>query len=102
MRDDINWAAMSSRCFVALINENWAKSGECKWEFNIAIRCGITQGNPLIIPVIVDNLDINKYSHVKAIMANTNAIFWDRLDPNKTIKEILSAVGAIVKKKKLI
>jgi len=99
MRDDINWAAMNSRCFVALINESWAKSGECKWEFNIAIRCNITQGYPAVIPVIVDNLDFNKYSHVKAIMANTNAIFWDRGNSIKSIGSVIAAIGSTLKTK---
>jgi len=99
MRDDINWAAMNCKVFVALMNENWAKSGECKWEFNIAIRCGITQSYPVIIPVVVDNLDFNKYIHIKAIMANTNGIFFDRTNLTKTHGEIFNSVASILGKK---
>jgi len=99
MRDDINWAAMNCKVFIALMNENWAKSGECKWEFNIAIRCGITQSYPTIIPVIVDNLDFNKYIHIKAIMANTNGVFWDRAKVTKTYQEILNSVTSVLGKK---
>mmetsp|Transcript_45449 Transcript_45449/g.106283 ORF Transcript_45449/g.106283 Transcript_45449/m.106283 type:complete len:371 (+) Transcript_45449:170-1282(+) len=66
-----------------LINDAWARSGECKDEFNLAKRLNLTstemgrtrEGDPrlpVILPIAFSDLDWDAHSHVQLLAASTN------------------------------
>jgi len=79
-RTDIVSAASKSAVFLAFINEAWAKSKECQFEFNVALRKNLTKGRPEIIPVIVGQFDLDAYPAVDGMLCNTNALFLPNPD----------------------
>lgn len=93
-RNEIVVAATASKVFMPLINEEWAKSKECAWEAQIALRNELTVNKPVMVPIIAEEFDFRKYPIVFGIMANTNAIFLT--DPSKnqqTFPKLISSLA---------
>eukprot|EP01038_Epipyxis_sp_PR26KG_P006390 gene6390-8803_t len=84
-REEIVEAVKKCKIFLPLINDEWARSGECKDEYNLAKRLNLTSHEsgrtvegekrlPVILPIAFPNLIWNKYSHVELLAASTNFI----------------------------
>ncbi|KAJ1634206.1 hypothetical protein T492DRAFT_974641 [Pavlovales sp. CCMP2436] len=82
-REGIVNAAKRCAVFMPLINDAWARSGECKDEFNLAKRLNLTstemgrtrEGDPrlpVILPIAFSDLDWDAHSHVQLLAASTN------------------------------
>jgi len=91
-REEIVVHASGSKAFIALLNENWAESKECRYEFNIATRSNLSKGFPVIIPVVLKQFDWNKYPLLLGTMANTNALFYEESQPSKTWEQVKAAL----------
>ena len=88
-RDSIVEAVKSAKVFLPLINEEWALSGECKDEYNLAKRLNLTSHErgrtdrkdhrlPIIMPIAFSGLRWDAHSHVELLAANTNFIVHDK------------------------
>jgi len=53
-RREIVQAATTSRCMAPLINDPWCLSGECFYEFKVALHENLKQGSPHIVPILAD------------------------------------------------
>ena len=76
-RQAITVNAVKCKLFIPFINESWAKSDECLFEFNCALRSYATNKTPNIIPIIIGGfswIDVETYPDVYNITANTNCI----------------------------
>jgi len=84
-RDIILERAVSCKYFIILVNERWAASRECQYEYNTVEYEHRKHNSPTIIPIFLDDMKWNndgQYRHVKGIMANYQGIFlkkdnWD-------------------------
>ncbi|GFH58912.1 hypothetical protein CTEN210_15388 [Chaetoceros tenuissimus] len=102
-RDEIVAAVDSCEVFLPLINEAWCLSKECKYEFNYGFRKHLTSdtGVPYIVPMCFPDLDWNAHGHVRALLANTNALVYN---PNEEanimdkLKDSLVECGLTMKK----
>jgi len=87
-RNEIIIAARTCKVFMPLINENWAKSKECEFEYNIAQRRRAkTEKYPIIMPIVLTTFDSTQYDIVEALLANYNVIFSKNLDSIQTTVE---------------
>lgn len=84
-REEIVKAIKKSRAVICLINEAWAKSGECRDEYNLAKRRnltsherGVTSGDqprvPILVPVAFPDLNWDDHAHVELLAASTKFI----------------------------
>lgn len=102
-RDEIVAAVDSCEVLLPLINEAWCLSKECKYEFNYGFRKHLSSdtGLPHIIPMCFPDLDWNAHGHVRALLANTNALVYN---PNEEaiimdkLKDSLVECGLSMKK----
>jgi len=92
-RTKIATAALHCKVFVPLINEEWAKSKECDYEYNIAQRSSIKEGHPIIAPIIVTKFDVKLYDIVQALLCNFNVIFMNDEPPENAF----TAINEVVK-----
>lgn len=91
-REEIVVNATTARSFVCLIDKAWAESGECRFEFNTAMRTFLTKGKPIMLPVLMDPaLTFDKYPLLTGLMANTNALIVN-LHAKETAKQILKSL----------
>jgi len=82
------------RAMIPLVNIRWGDSGECEYEFNIALRTSlVNKKTPLILPMIMkdaqplfgDPLQLaTKYPILMGMAGNTNCIFVSSDDPTET------------------
>ena len=85
--------AAVNRCtvFIPLINNAWAKSGECSDEFSLAKRLHLTSHEsgrtqrdqprlPIFIPFAFSDLDWNAYPHIQLLAASTNFLVHDAIN----------------------
>jgi len=90
-RDEIVKAVKTCKVFLILMNNEWAASGECKDEFNLAKRLNLTshetertvsgqQRLPAIVPIAFPNLLWTGHAHVELLAANTNFLVHDNKD----------------------
>lgn len=86
-RSEIVVAATASKVFLPLINEAWALSKECQYEYNIAQRNELTVESPVVLPVIVEEFDFKKHPSVFGMMANTNALFMTDVSAQESVFE---------------
>jgi len=107
-RAEIVKAITSCKIFIPFINTEWALSGECEDEYNLAKRRNLTSHEegrttrsqsrqPIIFPIAFKGLDWNKYPHVQLLAANTNFVVHDDLsfltgNVEKTVTEIHDAI----------
>jgi len=91
-REDIVDAAKNCRAFLALINEEWASSNECKMEYNIVLNRYLhpEKNKPLIIPVIIGDWDITKYNSLIALQATIQLLFLPKV---KNIEDIFNNIN---------
>lgn len=70
----------AARClvFIPFINEEWCKSKECTYEFNIALSTKNRLGSPEILPVFLEKFDFYRDNIVYPIIAQKEYyfIFW--------------------------
>eukprot|EP00808_Paulinella_micropora_P026015 g69024.t1 len=90
-REEIVLAATLCKVFVPLMNEAWANSKECQFEFKIAQRNNLVDGRPTILPIVLDNLNTKKYPLIHGVMCNTNALFA-KPDLAQTWQEVSDAL----------
>ena len=87
-RNAIVDAVKTCTIFLPLINDAWAKSGECSDEFSLAKRLhltshetGRTERNqprlPIFIPFAFSDLDWNAHPHIQLLAASTNFLVHD-------------------------
>jgi len=87
-RNEIIIATRACKVFMPLVNENWAKSKECEFEYNIAQRKRAQTGKfPIIMPVVLTSFDSTQYDIVEALLANYNVIFSKNLASTEAILE---------------
>jgi len=79
--------------FVPLINEDWAISKECEFEYNIALKSFNKTRKPVIIPLIIGMFDTSQYNITEGILATTQVIFVENKDENA--HEMLNAFKQI-------
>jgi hypothetical protein len=90
-REGIVRAVKRCAVFIPLINEAWARSGECKDEFNLAKRLHLTSTEagrsapgaprvPVLVPIAFAGLDWDAHSHVELLAASTNFIVHPAVD----------------------
>jgi hypothetical protein len=74
-RDEISHNAAECQVMVPFINEPWCKSGECDYEFKIALRHSLTGGRPIIMPFLLEDFSLyKKYPTVNGFLCNKNGI----------------------------
>ena len=91
-RNAIVRAVQSCKIFLILLNEQWALSGECEDEYNLAKRLNLTshekgrtkrdseQRLPIMLPIAFPNLNWDGHLHVKLLAASTNFILHNADD----------------------
>lgn len=100
-RIEIARSAAQCKAFIILLNEAWASSRECEYEFNVATRKNLTRGSPLILPVVMGGalfgLIGDKYPAVDAMLCNTNALVLERHDDpeerDRVWKDLVKTLG---------
>lgn len=79
-RKEISAAVKQCTVFVPLINEAWATSAECEFEYNFALRLNLTSKAkprlPVVIPICFPDLNWTGHDHVMMLMASTNALVY--------------------------
>eukprot|EP00026_Physarum_polycephalum_P001314 Phypoly_transcript_01315.p1 GENE.Phypoly_transcript_01315~~Phypoly_transcript_01315.p1 ORF type:complete len:923 (+),score=129.07 Phypoly_transcript_01315:76-2844(+) len=93
-RHSIITNAMGCQFFIAFMNEGWCKSGECNYEFNIALRGFLTKQSPIILPLLFESFTFyESYPEVNGLLCSTNAMSVNRNDlGSKTWQRILSVI----------
>lgn len=84
-RREIARNAALCRLMMPLVNENWAKSLECEYEYNIALRTAlVTKTRPILVPVILNGSHslfgdllalAGTYPVLLGMAGNTNCVF---------------------------
>eukprot|EP01099_Mayorella_cantabrigiensis_P003413 TRINITY_DN261_c0_g1_i12.p1 TRINITY_DN261_c0_g1~~TRINITY_DN261_c0_g1_i12.p1 ORF type:complete len:582 (-),score=170.84 TRINITY_DN261_c0_g1_i12:273-1784(-) len=78
---------------ILMIDAEWATSGECEAEFNLAYRKHLVSKQsprkPTFLPVVFPNLDWNAHKHVRLLLASTNAIVVSQQKDMHEIGELL-------------
>jgi len=92
-RDRIIENARFCNVFVPLINEDWALSKECEFEYNIALKSFNKTRKPVIIPLIIGMFDTSQYNVIEGLLASTQVIFVESKDENS--HEMLKAFKQI-------
>jgi len=87
-REEIIKAIEKSKVVIPLINRNWAKSEECQYECNFAMRLKLTKKRPFILPLLLETFDWTQFPLLSGLMANTAAINYQFSEPIGTFKEI--------------
>lgn len=95
-RDEIIAAVDACEVFLPLINEAWCESKECKYEFNYGFRKNLTSEAqiPAILPICFPDLQWNKHAHVRALLANTNAIVYNEEGEEECLSRLVEALKA--------
>eukprot|EP01038_Epipyxis_sp_PR26KG_P007459 gene7459-10169_t len=74
-RTEITQAVERCKIFLPLLNQNWADSGECEFEYNHAIRLSLASKirYPRVLPVAFEGLDWN-HPRISPLASNYNFI----------------------------
>ena len=94
-RHAITVNAVKCKIFIPFINEAWAKSEECIFEFNCALRSYTTTKTPQIAPIIIGGfgwIDVLQYPDVYNITANTNCAVLNADNWDKVFEEIVGTI----------
>ncbi|KAM7424878.1 hypothetical protein ABFA07_023620 [Porites harrisoni] len=95
-RDEILANVRDAKVFLIFVNEKWAKSQECAFEFNYAMRKNLVKNTPKIMPFVIEMFDMEKYPHVDALLANCQGVFLNscssEIDAFKQIMDKLQGV----------
>lgn len=96
-RNEILANVRDAKVFLIFLNEKWAKSDECFFEFNYAMRKNLTKKSPVIMPVVTENFDMEKYPHVDALIANVQGVFLTSCpSEDQGIKTVMESLKATV------
>jgi len=98
--------------FIIMLNNEWALSGECVDEYNLAKRMNLTSyetnkvkrpepRRPVFIPIAYSNLDWNAHKHVRLLAASTNMIPHNGLnlkegDFQSTMNTVLASIQKVI------
>lgn len=84
-RSRIAQTAALCKVMVPLVDQAWAESGECAYEYNIAVRTNlVTKTRPVIIPVAMPDIQpfmgdpiqlAQRFPLLMGVAANINAVF---------------------------
>jgi len=85
-RDKIIDSARFSKAFIPLINENWAISKECEYEYNVALRNYNKTKSPVIIPLVFGVFDTSHYNIIEGLLATINVIFVEDYKNEEKLK----------------
>jgi len=85
-RDKIIDSARFSKAFIPLINENWAISKECEYEYNVALRNYNKTKSPIIIPLVFGVFDTSHYNIIEGLLATINVIFVEDYKNEEKLK----------------
>eukprot|EP00299_Pterocystis_sp_00344_P006297 c18104_g1_i1.p1 GENE.c18104_g1_i1~~c18104_g1_i1.p1 ORF type:complete len:541 (-),score=97.13 c18104_g1_i1:5-1543(-) len=83
--------------FVLLVDVEWVKSGECRFEFNMALRMNLKTGKPVIIPVLMSSDQtfynaVSFYPEISGMLDQFRAIKYNPDDRESSFHEILTRV----------
>jgi len=78
-REEIVANVRDAKVFLIFLNEKWAKSDECVFEYNYATRKNLTKKSPVIMPIVTEDFNIEKYAHVDALLANFQGVFLNQV-----------------------
>ena len=113
-RDAIVSAVSTCDAFLIMMNENWALSGECKDEYNLAKRKNLTSHEtgrtsrhnkdarlPHIVPLAFSDLNWSAHPHVELLAANTNFVVHpssnlEESTPENSPSSIMNTVHALI------
>jgi len=87
-RDKIIENARFCNTFVPMINEDWALSKECEFEYNIALKSCNKTRKPIIVPIIIGMFDTSQYNVIEGLLASTQVIFVENKDENSDAMSI--------------
>ena len=94
-RQSITVNAVKCKLFIPFINEQWAMSEECIFEYNCALRSYTTKRTPQFVPIIIGGfqwIDVIKYPDVYNITANTNCAVLTDNNWGKLFQEIIASI----------
>jgi len=75
-RREIARNATECKAFVIMMNDEWVKSKECRYEFNIALRKNLkNQTFPVLLPLIFSTFTWGGDYEIDGFLANVNALF---------------------------
>ncbi|XP_078356895.1 uncharacterized protein LOC144641739 [Oculina patagonica] len=96
-REDIVANVRDAKVFLIFLNEKWAKSDECVFEYNYAMRKYLTKKTPIIMPVVTENFDMEEYAHVDALLANFQGVFMSSCSSEtEAINQIMEKLKGVV------
>lgn len=100
-RTRIAQTAALCKVMIPLVDEGWASSGECAYEYNIAIRTNlVTKSRPSIIPVALPDIQASlndplqlalKFPLLMGIASNANCVFLN-LEDGKSLSDAFQPV----------
>lgn len=79
-REEILANVRDAKVFLIFLNEKWAKSQECTFECNYAMRKNLVKAKPVIMPIVTERFDMEKYAHVDGMLANFQGVFLSDCD----------------------
>lgn len=96
-REEILANVRDAKVFLIFVNEKWAKSQECTFEFNYAMRKNLVKNTPKIMPFVIEKFDVEKYPLVDALLANCQGVFLKSCSSeNDAFKEIMDKLQGVV------
>jgi len=91
-RDQILGNVRDAKVFLIFLNEKWAQSQECTFEYNYAMRKRLVKEKPVIMPLVTESFDLEKYAHVDALMANCQGLFFSNVSLSSIIKGLTASI----------
>lgn len=96
-RDQILGNVRDAKVFLIFLNEKWAQSQECTFEYNYAMRKRLVKEKPVIMPLVTESFDLEKYAHVDALMANCQGLFFSNCATEEdAFKKIVESLQNVV------
>lgn len=96
-REEILANVRDAKVFLIFLNEKWARSDECVFEYNYAMRKNLTKKSPVIMPIVTEDFNIEKYSHVDALLANFQGVFLNQCSSEaEGFKHIMEKLQTVV------
>lgn len=96
-REEILANVRDAKIFLIFLNQKWAKSAECVFEYNYAMRKYLTKKSPVIMPIVTEDFEIEKHAHVDALMANFQGVFLNQFSSEaEGFKHIMKKLEAVV------
>jgi len=96
-REEILANVRDAKVFLIFLNEKWAKSQECTFECNYAMRKNLVKSTPVIMPIVTERFDLEKYAHVDALLANFQGVFLsDCPNEDQMFKAVMEKLKGVV------